>query len=216
GNSVVEPGETCDPPSSCPTSCASNSCQTGTLVGSASNCTAKCEYTGATTCAHGDGCCPSGCYFDTDDDCAINCRSNSTWPPAWRTFETEVITLFNQHRAAGANCGIHGNYPSAPALTMHTAVRQAARCHSLDMWENSNMSHTGSDGSTFSQRLTREGYSWTAAAENIARGQSSPAAVVAAWMNSDGHCRNIMNSTYRDVGVGHVHRYWTAKFGRPR
>ncbi|MFU8805862.1 MAG: CAP domain-containing protein, partial [Bradymonadaceae bacterium] len=214
GNSIIEDGEVCDPPSSCPTSCPNNACEVGTLLGSADECTARCSYETITTCTNGDGCCAAGCSFENDDDCPLDCRNDATWPAGWKAFETETIALMNQHRAAGANCGAHGDFGAAPALTMNTNIRQAARCHSVDMWEHQNMSHTGSDGSTFSQRMTREGYAWSAAAENVARGQASPSAVVSAWMNSDGHCRNIMNANYQHVGIGHVHRYWTAKYGR--
>lgn len=152
---------------------------------------------------------------DVDDAPLFDCRNAQSWPQDWGAFETEVVRLFNERRAAGATCGNYGAFAAAPALTMHVNVHQAARCHSVDMFENTTMSHTGSDGSTLGQRLNREGYSgWSAAAENVARSQSTPQAVVSAWMNSAGHCRNIMGPNYSDVGIGFVNRYWTAKFGR--
>jgi len=70
GNGVVDPGETCDPPASCPTSCNDgNVCTTDTLNGSAAACTAACQATPITACSGGDGCCPSGCSPATDADC---------------------------------------------------------------------------------------------------------------------------------------------------
>jgi uncharacterized protein YkwD len=249
GNGAIEPGETCDPPGSCPTSCNDGSaCTVDTMSGSAATCNVRCTHTAITSCVSGDGCCPagctnandsdcpppndpcsgvnacanadqccpSGCFFDTDNDCLLDCRNAATWPRAWTDFEVEVVRLFNVHRAAGADCRTQGVFPPAPALTMHTLVHQASRCHSVDQWENGFMSHTGSDGSTLGQRLTREGYNWSAVGENVARGQSTPANVVNSWMSSDGHCRNIMNSNYVHVGIGFVHRSWTAKFAKPR
>lgn len=70
GNGVVDQGETCDPPSTCPASCDDgNACTADTLTGSAQNCNAACASTPITACAGGDGCCPAGCLVDTDSDC---------------------------------------------------------------------------------------------------------------------------------------------------
>ena len=60
------------------------------------------------------------------------------------------------------------------------------------------------------------GIPYRAAAENIAKGQATPQAVVNAWMNSSGHRANILNSTYNKIGVGYVANgnYWTQMFIR--
>lgn len=72
GDGVVSaPTETCDPPSTCPTSCDDkNACTKDALSGSASACDAKCEHTPITACAAGDGCCPAGCTSVNDADCS--------------------------------------------------------------------------------------------------------------------------------------------------
>ena len=71
GDGKVEPPETCDPPSSCPTSCDdADACTQDTLNGSATNCTASCSHTSVTSCASGDGCCPAGCDIQSDQDCS--------------------------------------------------------------------------------------------------------------------------------------------------
>jgi len=82
-------------------------------------------------------------------------------------------------------------------------------------------SHTGSDGSSPFDRMSRQGYSFSAAAENIAAGYGSPADVVAGWMGSEGHRANILG-TYVHIGVGYTYEpnsdwgtYWTATFGTP-
>src|SRR5713226_4782392 len=65
------------------------------------------------------------------------------------------------------------------------------------------LSHTGPDGSTFEHRINAAGYSdWTAIGENIAAGQQSPQQVVDDWMNSPGHRANILDPSFRDVGIG--------------
>jgi uncharacterized protein (TIGR03382 family) len=68
---TLDPGETCDPPGSCPTSCAASAdaCMPSRLVGSAAGCTAECVVEAITACADGDGCCPGGCDAASDADC---------------------------------------------------------------------------------------------------------------------------------------------------
>jgi uncharacterized protein YkwD len=79
----------------------------------------------------------------------------------------------------------------------------------MDMGAKNFFSHTGSNGSTFTQRITNAGY-------------STPAAVVDGWMASTGHCNNIMNPNFKHLGVGYSYasgatyrHYWTQDFGRP-
>jgi hypothetical protein len=74
GNKHVDQGETCDPPSSCPTSCPPMGCETFRLVGSAASCNARCEATGSqSSCTSGDKCCPMGCTAAKDMDCNCTC-----------------------------------------------------------------------------------------------------------------------------------------------
>jgi hypothetical protein len=74
GNGVLEAGESCDPPGSCPTTCPAIGCTKRKLTGTAADCTAHCIDDGAqTVCASGDGCCPSGCTTATDADCSCTC-----------------------------------------------------------------------------------------------------------------------------------------------
>ena len=107
-------------------------------------------------------------------------------------------------------------------LSSQSQLGNAARGHSQDMACNRFFSHTGSDGSTFAVRITRAGYNYSAAAENIAAGYGDPASVVAGWMGSQGHKDNMLNPNYTEVGIGYIYvagspygAYWTANFGRP-
>ena len=70
-NGVIDPGETCDPPGTCPTSCADSgdACMPNVLVGTAAGCTAQCVPQAVTACSNGDGCCPAGCTPANDSDC---------------------------------------------------------------------------------------------------------------------------------------------------
>jgi uncharacterized protein YkwD len=146
--------------------------------------------------------------------------SDSGWDPAWAALEDQVIALVNQKRASGAVCG-GVSKPPVPPVTANAQLRCAAHNHSKDMGVNKFFSHTGSNGSTFTQRITAAGYSWKAAGENIAAGYNTAAAVVNGWMASTGHCNNIMNGNFKHLGVGYYYAasapyryYWTQDFGK--
>jgi uncharacterized protein YkwD len=128
-----------------------------------------------------------------------------------RAFEQEVVALVNAERAQ-AGCA---------ALTEDDRLTAAARAHSTDMATRGYFSHTTPDGVEFHQRISAAGYSWSLVAENIALGQRDPAAVMNAWMSSDGHRRNILNCSLRHIGVGLAYDarnrpHWTQDFGTPR
>lgn len=77
GNSVLEAGETCDPPGTCPTSCDDNDfCTTDTMTGSAANCNVDCSNPVISSCNGGDGCCPGNCNQTNDSDCSASCGNS--------------------------------------------------------------------------------------------------------------------------------------------
>ena len=82
--------------------------------------------------------------------------------------------------------------------------------------------HTGSDGSQPRDRVLRAGYSFRLTGENIALGPESAEEVVAGWLASPGHCENIMDSRFQDMGIavasgrGRGQIYWVQTFGSPR
>jgi uncharacterized protein YkwD len=135
-----------------------------------------------------------------------------------------MLALVNRYRAVGATCGERGAFPAVPALSWNDALASASLVHSDDMVAANFFSHTGSDGSSAGQRITAAGYAWRTWGENIAAGQPTVTSVVAAWMNSPGHCANVMNANFRDIGVacvsgssGNTYRtYWTQNFGAQR
>lgn len=113
----------------------------------------------------------------------------------------ETLRLINAYRAAGASCGGQ-RFEPAPALAWSPALEQAALKHARDMAARRDMSHTGGDGSSMSQRVGREGYAWSALGENVSAGYRSVADGLRGWMDSPGHCRNLMGAQFREVGVG--------------
>jgi uncharacterized protein YkwD len=124
------------------------------------------------------------------------------------TQEAAVVTLVNQERAK-AGC---------QPLRMDDRLTAAARGHSADMAARGYFDHTTPEGVSFADRITKAGYRWMAAAENIAKGQRDPASVMNSWMNSPGHRTNILNCGYKDIGVGLAYDsgktpLWTQDFG---
>ncbi|MET0284281.1 MAG: CAP domain-containing protein [Polyangiales bacterium] len=150
------------------------------------------------------------------------CAATASWDPAWAAFEDEVLRLTNEARAKGHNCDAEGNFGPTTPLVMQANLRCAARLYSKDMADTNNFSHTGKDGSTVSTRIKAAGYTsrrtW---GENIAMGQTTAAQVVSGWLDSDGHCRNIMSPAFKEIGVGYFPKkngnrtspYWTQNFG---
>lgn len=119
-------------------------------------------------------------------------------------YENEVIRLVNEIRVKN---GLN-------ALTADWELSRVARYKSQDMKDNNYFSHTSPVyGSPFNM-IKNFGISYRSAAENIAKGQTTPQAVVNAWMNSSGHRANILNASYTKIGVGYVAsgNYWTQMF----
>lgn len=144
------------------------------------------------------------------------CSPTVGWPSDSAALEKEILTLVNQHRAQGAQCGDEAIGPREP-LEMHPALQCAARVHTADMVEHDYFSHTGRNGSSPGDRMKAAGYEGGGWGENIASGSSTAEGAMDQWMNSPGHCRNIMGN-YRYIGVGYAgdgerHHLWTQTFG---
>jgi uncharacterized protein YkwD len=124
--------------------------------------------------------------------------------------EAQVLEIVNRERTANG-CG---------SVAINSDLAEAARLHSQDQGEHTNMSHTGSDGSDFVERARRAGYN-SPIGENVAMGYATPAAVMEGWMNSSGHRANILNCNAKAMGVGVAtgadgRLYWTQVFGSAR
>lgn len=103
-------------------------------------------------------------------------------------------------------------------LTLNATLTKAAQANSDDMAAQRNMSHTGSDGSSPGDRITRAGYTWSSYGENVAYGYTTADQVMAGWMSSPGHRANILNCSFKEIGVGLAQpgSYWTQDFGTAR
>lgn len=136
-------------------------------------------------------------------------------------FPTELLQLVNEARSKVQVCGSEALAPVGP-LTLNQQLNQAARAHSLDMANGNFLEHSGSDGSTFDKRIEAQGYIFLFAGENVAGGKSTPQETLSQWLNSEPHCRNIMNPNFTQMGMGIAENsaslykiYWTQLFGTP-
>jgi len=142
-----------------------------------------------------------------------NCQNADSWPQSWVNYENRVVDLVNARRRQGANCGGYW-YSAVPSVRLNSRLTRSSRCHAADMTNNGYFSHTSQDGRSISDRVHQAGYSMRAVGENIAHGQQSPEEVVEGWMNSPGHCANIMKN-FKEIGVGFVagKNMWVQNFG---
>lgn len=124
-----------------------------------------------------------------------------------------LLKLVNDVRVKGCNCG-STVMPAVATLSWNNLLAAAALAHSKDMNANSYFSHTSLDGKSPGDRITAAGYKWMSYGENIAAGQPNEQAVFDAWLNSEGHCKNMMNANFKEMGAAKDGRYWTQEFGR--
>jgi uncharacterized protein YkwD len=123
-----------------------------------------------------------------------------------------LLQLVNDVRKKGCQCG-DAYYAPAPPLVWNDLLEKAAYNHANDMFQHNFFSHTGQDGSTVSQRMERVGYDWMAYGENIGMGFRGEKEVIEAWLQSPGHCKNLMNIKFKEMAVARVGNYWTQTFG---
>ena len=144
------------------------------------------------------------------------CQDVLNWSEEWQAFEAEVVVLTNELRQQGTTCDGE-YYPPVQHLSMQRNLRCSSRVHSIDMMERDFFAHTNLDGESPGDRITQAKYSWMSYGENIAFGYPTPEAVVNAWHQSPGHCRNLMKASFEEIGVGMFNGgngiYWTQNFG---
>lgn len=124
-------------------------------------------------------------------------------------YEQQVVDLVNKERAAAG---------LAP-LKINTKLSAVAEKKAEDLRDKNYFSHTSPTyGSPFDM-MSQFGIKYTAAGENIAKGQRTPSSVMSGWMNSSGHRANILSTKYDQIGVGYVTdskggTYWVQMFIR--
>jgi uncharacterized protein YkwD len=134
---------------------------------------------------------------------------------------TRVLKLVNDVRATGTRCG-EKSFGPAPPLQLSGTLDGVASEHALDMARNDYFEHVDLQGHSPADRIRATGYRVRLIGENIAYGPSSADEVVAGWLHSPGHCENIMDPRFVEMGLavapGQGARrgmYWDQEFDQP-
>lgn len=133
-----------------------------------------------------------------------------------------LLQAVNLARSSSKMCG-EVQYAATTTMAWHATLANVAKGHSEDMAQNNFLSHTGSDGSTSTQRISQSSYAWSLSGEALAKGQTTSAAVVIDWLNSPSHCKVLMNPDYTQLGASCLKavsdgasNYWTLTAARPK
>ncbi|MEB8431224.1 DUF5011 domain-containing protein [Cocleimonas sp. KMM 6892] len=162
--------------------------------------------------------------------------SDNQIPVLSASTQQNYLAVINEARAQARSCGEYGSFPAAPAVSWSDKLYKAAYEHSQDLTETNTFSHDGSGTvsdwsgyplskqSTMTDRVATYGYSWSRLSENVSAGtgRDTPEEAVQSWLDSDGHCKNVMDANVTQVGMAlssksgttYTH-YWTQNFGRP-
>lgn len=134
--------------------------------------------------------------------------------------KSSILNEINQARSQARSCGAKGNFAAAAPLKWNDALEYASTKHSQDMARHNYFEHISLDGRSPKQRAMDAGYQgYLAGFENISAGRATAKDAIAGWLESDGHCANIMNPKVTEVGMGYGYNdnsqwkhYWTQNF----
>lgn len=139
----------------------------------------------------------------------------------WQAEGQKVLEMINTARSQARQCGGQA-FNATTALAWNTTLAGAAESHTRAMANNNFFDHKDRDGRTPGDRAELAGYAGQQVGENIAAGQDTPRKVVDGWLASPGHCANLMNPQFSELGAAYAVDpksdagiYWTAMFGAP-
>jgi uncharacterized protein YkwD len=118
-------------------------------------------------------------------------------------FATRVLALVNAVRTRGTSCGRRAFRPTTP-VRLSARLQQIAAGHAHDMAEHGYFEHQDLTGRTPADRVRAAGYREQLVGENIAFGPQSADEVVRGWLHSTGHCENIMDPRFAEMGIAYA------------
>lgn len=118
-------------------------------------------------------------------------------------FAARVLELVNAVRERGTSCG-RQSFAPVPPVRLSAALAAVARGHAMDMAEHEYFEHQDLGGHTPADRVRATGYREKLVGENIAYGPQSPEEVVRGWLESPGHCENIMDPRFAEMGIAYA------------
>jgi uncharacterized protein YkwD len=135
--------------------------------------------------------------------------------------EYDILAQVNEARARPRRCG-NQQYAAAPPLRYSTELADASQAHAIDMARRGYLDHDTPEGVQPTERLAKTGYRWSLTGENIARGDMGADEAMAGWLRSPGHCANIMEPRFSEMGFGIAADgdrkgalYWVQTFAAP-
>jgi uncharacterized protein YkwD len=137
----------------------------------------------------------------------------------WQAEGQKMLETLNLARAQARQCAAQ-SFAASPPLIWNATLATAAESHSRAMANHNFFDHKDIDGRTPGDRAELAGYNAQLIGENIAAGHDSASKVVDGWLASPGHCANLMNPQFRELGAAYAMDpksdagiYWTALFG---
>jgi uncharacterized protein YkwD len=122
-------------------------------------------------------------------------------PPA--ATGARALQLVNGVRARGTRCG-ERQFAAAPPVRLSPALASVASDHATDMAVHNYFAHQDSKGQSPAERMRAVGYAEKLVGENIAYGAASVDEAVQGWLDSPGHCENIMDPRFAEMGIGYA------------
>jgi uncharacterized protein YkwD len=122
---------------------------------------------------------------------------------ACRTVTNQALRLVNEVRARGTRCG-ERSFGPAPPMRLSETLASVALGHASDMAEHNYFEHVDQAGRSPADRVRAVGYREKLVGENIAYGPQSVEEVVQGWLDSPGHCENIMDARFAEMGVAYA------------
>lgn len=136
--------------------------------------------------------------------------------------QREMLERVNDARSESRQCGDE-EFSATEPLEWNCRLAEAAHDHSRNMAEEEFFGHTDTDDQGVAARVSDAGYVWQAVGENIAAGQTEVERVMQGWLESPGHCANIMSGDFSEMGAASFEEegsryspFWTQVFAHPR
>ncbi|MGC1387364.1 MAG: CAP domain-containing protein [Steroidobacteraceae bacterium] len=159
----------------------------------------------------------SSCRTLTDrglSDIGVYQRGSDTWlilaspyavpaPAQAPVLASRTLDLVNEVRARGARCGARSFQP-APPMRLSGTLESVALGHAADMARHNYFEHQDLQGRSPADRVRAVGYREKLVGENIAYGPKSAEEVVQGWLSSPGHCENIMDPRFAEMGIAYA------------
>jgi uncharacterized protein YkwD len=129
--------------------------------------------------------------------------------------QEKLLTLVNEARAKGCNCGGE-EMPAVSPVKWSRTLERAAYMHANDMKDNNYFDHKNKVGDNGGVRIQSVGYPWSSWGENLAYGNLNEESVVNGWLRSPTHCKVLMTASFSEMGIAKAGNYWAQAFAKPK